>query len=478
MGDDLRSALINDGSIQGSDGGYDEEHYDDGHVAPERNVHWLTAAQLMVVDIVGVGVLSLSSVMADLGWIMGPIFIVLFYPLNVYTGMLLQRMVVHESGKYKGVLSFMMMGQLVSGRKLRVFSATVVYLNLFLTIGDYLLVLGESLGLVFYDTYICKREWILIGCIPVLMFAQMRSFEQMKWLMWFNMGTITVAITVSLGYVGHLGTDTTIRPGLGTETFPAALDALTFATAFSKIAFAYAGQFLYLEFMAEMVEPKDFPKAVYRMAGPYQVSVYLTAGLVGYYLKGQDATGLMVDWIPYNGWLRFAALMLFLHIIVVYVINANVLAKATHRAFFPDTVEERSTRATTHWFLVNVVIIILCIIVAISVPFFDSLTGLIGASLIPVACWHLPIVYFILGMKKVGTPIKTIDWVLCAFIFTLGTALTIVGTYSNMKDIIDSWGTYGYPFSCGCDGVWNTCDCSSDHTGLNCDNTTSINWDL
>jgi len=248
--------------------------------------------------------------------------------------MLLQRLVVDKSGKYKSVLSFMMMGHLVGGRRLRIFSAAVVYLNLFLTIGDYLLVLGESLGLVFYDTYICKREWILIGCCLVLGFAQLRSFEQMKWLMWFNMGTITVAIGVSLGYVANLGTDQTITPGAGTENVPAALDALTFATAFSKIAFAYAGQFLYFEFMAEMIDPSDFPKAVYRLAGPYQVTVYLTAGILGYYLKGQNATGLMVNWIPYNGWLRFAALMLFSHIIVVYVINANVLAKACHRVFF------------------------------------------------------------------------------------------------------------------------------------------------
>jgi len=285
------------------------------------------------------------------------------------------------------------------------------------------------------------------------------------------MGTITVAIGVSLGYVANLGTDQTITPGAGTENVPAALDALTFATAFSKIAFAYAGQFLYFEFMAEMIDPSDFPKAVYRLAGPYQVTVYLTAGILGYYLKGQNATGLMVNWIPYNGWLRFAALMLFSHIIVVYVINANVLAKACHRVFFPETVEERSTRATTHWFLVNVVIIILCIIVAISIPFFDSLTGLIGASLIPIACWHLPIVYFILAYKKNGYQIPTIDWILCIFIFSLGTVLVLVGTYSNMSDILDSWSTYGYPFSCGCEDVWNTCDCSSDHTGMDCPST-------
>jgi len=476
MGDDYRSSLINDSdrSIQGSDVS-EEEYYDDGHALPERNVSWLTAAQLMVVDIVGVGVLTLPSVMVDLGWVLGTIFIVLFYPLNVYCGMLLQRLVVHKSGKYKDVLSYMMMGQLVSGKSLRKFSAFVVYLNIFLSVRDYLLVLGQSFGLVFYDVYICPPAWLVMGCVPVFAFAQLRSFESMKWLMWFNMGTITVALVVTLGYVGSLGTDQSITPGMETQLFPPNLDALTFATAFSKIAFAYAGQFLYLEFMAEMVNPRDFPKAVYRFSGPYQVTVYLASALIGYHLKGQNATGLMVDWIPYNGWLRFGALMLFLHIMIIYVINANVLGKAIHRVIWPETVEDRSIRGKTHWFIINLGNIMACMLVALTIPFFDSLTGLIGALLMPIACWCLPIVYFYLAHQKNNEPISRIDMILMIFIFVLGIAITIVGTYSNMLDIVDNWATYGYPFTCGCTDVWNTCDCSPDHTGMVCPTNSSGN---
>jgi len=313
-----------------------------------------------------------------------------------------------------------------------------------------------------------------------LAFAQLRNFESMKWLMWFNMGTITVALIVTLGYVGSLGTDQSVLPGRGAQLFPSNLDALTFATAFSKIGFAYAGQFLYFEFIAEMVDPRDFPKAVYRFSGPYQVTVYLASALVGYHLKGQDATGLMVDWIPYDGWLRFGALMLFLHIMIIYVINANVLGKAIHRVIWPDTVEERSPLATTQWFIINLGNIMACMLVAITIPFFDSLTGLIGALLMPVACWMLPITYFVLAMRKNNDPISKLDGIFMIFIFVLGILITIVGTYSNMLDIVDNWNTYGYPFTCGCTGVWNTCDCSASHTGMNCsdNSTTSSSWEL
>jgi len=69
------------------------------------------------------------------------------------------------------------------------------------------------------------------------------------------MATITFTILISLSYVGHLGLDVSITPGQETERVAANLTWSSFATAFSKIAFAYSGQFLYLEFIVEMKNP-------------------------------------------------------------------------------------------------------------------------------------------------------------------------------------------------------------------------------
>jgi len=390
---------------------------------------------------------------------MGPLFIVLFFPLNVYTGLLLWRVkMVKPTGlRYKDV------GQIVSGRHLAHFAALVVYLQVFLTISDYLLVLGEALGMIFYDSYICKREWILISMLMVLPFAQIRLLNGTRGLLWVNMMAILGAISVSLGYMIYLGTDETITPGKGTEIVPAALTFLTFSKAFSKIAFAYAGQFLYLEFMAEMKNPNDFPKTFW-LSGPYQVGVYVIAACVGYAYKGQEAFGLMINYIPFNGWLRFGAILLFGHMIVTYLIKATVLARAVHGALSPARVNDTGRRGRLEWFGITSGVMILCYVVAATIPFFDSLTGLIGASLVPVGCWNLPIWFF----WKSGITIPNREKPVLILIFLLGIVLTGVGTYSNMKDIVDGWAANGPPFSCGCEGIWNTCACSSTHTGLTC----------
>jgi len=244
----------------------------------------------------------------------------------------------------------MQLGQLTGGNTLGRFAAVSVYLMVLLSNADYFLVIGQTLGLAFYDTHICLSNWILIACVLVLLLQQFRTFEELKWLLWVNMATITLTILISLSYVGHLGLDVSINPGEGTETIASSLTWNSFATAFSKIAFAYSGQFLYLEFIVEMKNPAEFPQAIYRFAGPYQLGLYVITACTGYHLKGQNAVGFMVNWVPFNGWLRFTALLLFFHVVIVYVVGAQILSKVLHRYFFPDTFIKRNVRARIHWF--------------------------------------------------------------------------------------------------------------------------------
>jgi len=131
-------------------------------------------------------------------------------------------------------------------------------------------------------------------------------------------------------------------------------------------------------------------------------------------------------------------------------------------------VNNTDLRGKLEWFAVTTVVMISCIVVANAIPFFDSLTGLIGASFVPIACWNLPIIFFYLSQKRDGKSIAILEWVALIFIFLLGIVLTGVGTYSNMRDIVNDWEKYGAPFSCICTGIWNTCDCSPSHTGMDC----------
>jgi len=217
--------------------------------------------------------------------------------------------------------------------------------------------------------------------------------------------------------------------------------------------------------MAEMRLPQEFPKA-FILSGPYQLSFYFLTACIGYGYKGRHASGLIVNYIPYNGWLRFTALLLFIHMIVTYLIKGNVMGRAIHRALSPKRVNEHSWRGRMEWFLINLGLLICCVILAEAIPFFDSLTGLIGALFVPIACWILPIYFFLSSPAK--KKMHKLEWPLLIIILILGVLLAFVGTYSNFYDIVLDWERHGVPFSCGCQHVWNTCECSPGHTGMEC----------
>lgn len=414
---------------------------------PEAHANWKTAAQLMVADVVGVGVLSLASAMADLGWLMGVLFIIIFFPLNMYTGLLLWRVKM----QFPRAVTYLDMARSVCGPKVVVFSSVVVYLHIFLTLGDYLLIMGESLALLFYDSLLCRPYFILISCACVLPVNQLRTLNDTKWLCWINMFSITAAIAISIGVLISQGVDETRESGAITEFIPSTLSVRAFFSAFSKLAFAYAGQFLYLEIMSEMTLPSDFPKSFY-LAGPYQVFMYLIVACVGYWYKGNKAAGFVVDYIPeegvYGSLLRVAACLLFIHMIITYLVKASVISRAIHLIVAPHNVNRSGTRGQVEWLLITFSVMVLCFLIANLIPFFESLTGLIGALLVPVACWNLPVVFFVTAQTKLELDISRRESLLLGVIFIAGVVLTVVGTWSNVMNIIDLWEENGEPFDC------------------------------
>eukprot|EP00401_Gymnodinium_catenatum_P046080 CAMPEP_0117505966 /NCGR_PEP_ID=MMETSP0784-20121206/25660_1 /TAXON_ID=39447 /ORGANISM="" /LENGTH=68 /DNA_ID=CAMNT_0005301415 /DNA_START=1 /DNA_END=207 /DNA_ORIENTATION=+ len=55
---------------------------------------------------------------------------------------------------------------------------------------------------------------------------------------------------------------------------------------------------------------------------------------------------------------------------------------------------------------------------------------------------------------------------LIAFELVFAVVLMVMGTHTAAERIMSSWSTYGYPFDCHCEDLWNTCDCSAAHSGM------------
>merc|ERR1719215_928321 len=81
----------------------------------------------------------------------------------------------------------------------------------------------------------------------------------------------------------------------------------------------------------------------------------------------------------------------------------------------------------------------------------------------------IPIVFYARWLQDFGQDedrISNIEWVVIALEFALAVLMLFVGTYFALNNIINSWRTYGYPFTCHCENLWNTCACSGSHAGM------------
>ena len=254
--------------------------------APPRRATWTTAATLIIADVIGLGIMGMADAFAELGWVLGVLVCVLMLPLNIYCGLL-----VHgaQTGAFSTAISMAEIARQAVGPWGYWATATLVYTFIFLVLGDYLLSMGLCLEQLFPDASFSRPVWTLLGATVLLPFCQVRTLNDTRLLLWVNIGALIVSVCVSLGYLisgeplvlaGRAEPPAAVAPSISWTTGTAGL---------SKIVFAYVGALMYPEIIVEMVEPADFPKALYAGA-PFQLGSFLLVGCVGYGYLGSRYT--------------------------------------------------------------------------------------------------------------------------------------------------------------------------------------------
>ena len=291
--------------------------FDKDNVAPPQHATWPNISAIMISEVVGAGVLTLSAKYAQLGWILPTIFIVLIFFLVVYTS----RMMVEVKKVFGGIISLSDAGLYTYGRAVEIITGWTCIAYVTFTLGDYLLLIGKSMGSTFYDVRICQPYWLLIGSAILVPITQLRTLNATTLLCALNMASIIIAVALVIAGLVIKGRESDV------ETYAIAqdLDFMTFMQALSNIFFTFGGQFMFYELMAEMKDFTEFPKTFY-IAGPFQVPIYLIVGCVGYYFKGEEASGYFLDNLGFGWMYRLASALLCFHMLVAFLILASKLA--------------------------------------------------------------------------------------------------------------------------------------------------------
>jgi proton-coupled amino acid transporter len=425
------------------------------HAAPPKKATWITAGLLLVADIVGAGVMGLPAAFGQLGWVLSILSLVLWLLICLKVGVQLSEAVsIYPTSNTFGDLAHHTFG--LTGKRI---VAGVTYIYIAFVLGDYLLLIGQTLQMVFYDSKICTFYWSIIAAVLLLPMLQFRLLNATRYVLWLNTLAIIICLLVALIQFSVLGTGsmlthTSLQATNNTcsncslvQVIPDNLTAYTFFSAQSMFAFAYVGVFIYVEIISEM-ENKDFDKALLGLAGPVTFTLYLVAGSWGYAYLGSLANGLFIENIPKGPTYRACAVLFLIHMLVTYLIKGNILNRAVHRYVHLETLNDWSMRGSAIFFGVSFVMLTITWLVANLVPFFDGLTSLLGAFFVPYLGFIVPFAFLLKARSdvEISTSKREIVFMVVVTIFQL--LLWGIGTYASVVSIIDSWETLGLPFSC------------------------------
>ncbi|OTA81616.1 hypothetical protein M434DRAFT_401354 [Hypoxylon sp. CO27-5] len=249
----------------------------------------------------------------------------------------------------------------------------------------------------------------------------------------------------------------TAVPILGT-TFVSGLGA------FLNISYTFIGQITLPSFIAEMREPKDFPKALWACT-ILEILVFSIVGAVTYAFVGNQyiTSPAFGSLIPLYKKIAFS--FMIPTIIFLGVLYASVSARFIFFRIFHSSrhKNEHTVVGWATWTLILLATWIVAFVIANSIPFFNSLLGLMSSlfdSFFGFIFWG--VAYF--RMRKADGAVALLkdrsfrgwfEGILNIIIILTGLFFLSAGTYVSVQGILDEFalGTVGRAFQCASNGI-------------------------
>ncbi|CAF2053686.1 hypothetical protein Bca4012_097529 [Brassica carinata] len=445
---------------------------DDGR--PKRTgTVWTTSAHI-ITAVIGSGVLSLAWAIAQLGWVAGPVAMLLFSFVSYYTSTLLAS--CYRSGDpVTGKRNYTYMDAIHSnlgGIKVKL-CGIVQYVNLFGTAIGY--TIASAISLIAIQRTTCHHNnrgkapcpvngnaYIIgFGVLQILL-SQIPDFDQLWWLslvaavMSFGYSTIGLGLGISKLVENKEIKGTLTGVTIGTVT-PTGKMWRTFQ-ALGNIAFAYAYSMIFVEIQDTLKSPPS-EEITMKKAALVSVAVttffYTLCGCVGYAAFGESAPGNLLAAGGFTNpyWLlNIANLAILIHLVGAYQVYAQPIfafvekkaSKMYPESTFVTKEIEIPLFSGSKPFCLNffrlvwrTVFVITITLISMLMPFFNDVVGLLGA----IGFWPLT-VYFPVEMyiAQKNVPSWSTRWLclqvlslVCLIVSLAAAAGSVVGIVSKIK---------------------------------------------
>uniref|UniRef100_A0A0D9WNK0 Amino acid transporter transmembrane domain-containing protein n=1 Tax=Leersia perrieri TaxID=77586 RepID=A0A0D9WNK0_9ORYZ len=438
-----------------------------------------TAAAHIITAVVGSGVLSLAWSTAQLGWVAGPVTLVVFAVITYYTSVILAECYRAGGDQVAGKRNYTYMDAVESylgGRQVW-FCGLCQYVNLVGTEIGYTITASISAAAVYKsncfhknghsaDCSVYTTMYMVVFGVVQIFFSQLQSLHEVAWLsvlaaiMSFSYSAIAVGLSLAQTISGPTGKTTISGTVIGVDVDLShkiwqALQAL------GNIAFAYSYSLVLIEIQDTVKSPPAESKTMRKanmLAVPATTAFYMLCGCLGYAAFGNAAPGNMLTgfgfYEPY--WLiDFANACIVVHLVGAYQVYAQPVYAAVESwaasrwpgsGFVtrerPLAVGRLRLRVNAFRLAWRTAFVVACTAVAAVMPFFNDVLGLLGA----VGFWPLT-VYFPVEMYIRQRKMErfSVKWVALQSLSAVCFVVTLASAVASVEGIAESL-THYVPF--------------------------------
>mmetsp|Transcript_16335 Transcript_16335/g.24540 ORF Transcript_16335/g.24540 Transcript_16335/m.24540 type:complete len:567 (-) Transcript_16335:244-1944(-) len=341
--------------------------------------------------------------------------------------------------------------------KITLLVCAVYYTNIFLVLGNYILVMTHAVAALIGEDNICLPTAGIISSVLMFSISQLRTMSMLgRTASIISLLALAVVVVLALvaikldhksfSYVEDEEQETYESENIYTPSASFWQLLMRQFAAISSIGFAVGSQKLFLNIRHEFKDRREAPRSL-GIALTSFGAIYIIVCI----LAGPDPPSLLFDAISSGVQRRLAGLLLWIHVAVSYAINSQALCSSLDRLqFHRVTVGRLHERHKIRWAVLTFLVSISSYFIANAVPFFKDLVSLIGALTSVPLTLLLPALYY---RKVKGLPLC--GWVssgdenfasLSLIIFSL--TFLIVGLVGSISSIELDWLNHGAPFAC------------------------------
>jgi hypothetical protein len=415
-----------------------------------RTVSWIRAGVIFLKIIFATGVLSIPSLMYELGAFPGAVNVVGWTLLNTYCAILQGNF----RNRHPGCHSIADMAQVVGGPILKEIVGFLFTVSYVIVAASGIIGVSTALNALSLHS-VCTVWFSFIATVIIALCASVRKFSHIGWLTWVGFVSVYVAVFIIV-----IGVTTRDRPAAAPQTgeFELGFRAIgspnftTGITAAATIFVSSAATSAFLPVISEMRKPKDYPKAVY-MSMSLVTASYLTFSLVIYAWCGKwiaspslGSAGGTIKRVAYGIALPGLVISgcLYVHVAAKYLF-VRMLRKSRHLQ--ANTVVHWGT-----WLGCTIGMSAISFILACAIPIFNYVLALVGALCFAPLAICLPgwLWLYSHGHYLKGSILCKAVWMLHILLILLGAFMTVGGTYGVIVQINDAYrdGKISSAFSC------------------------------